>query len=69
MIDIQPVLHSRNIKYLILNKQWIELYHRVTQAMHERANELKSVLDKDECALFYSMLEKIAEKSERLLAE
>jgi DNA-binding MarR family transcriptional regulator len=69
LIDIQPALHSRNIKYLVLNKQGIELYHRVTQAMNERANELESVLDKDECALFYSMLEKIEEKAERLLAE
>lgn len=69
LIDIQPAIHSRNIKYLVLNKEGIKLYHQVTQAMNERANELESVLDNNERTLFYSMLEKIEEKAEQLLAE
>ena len=69
LIDIQPDEHSRNIKYLVLNEQGIKLYHQVTQAMNESADELESVLDDEECALFYRMLEKIEEKAEKILAE
>ncbi|WP_269801146.1 MarR family winged helix-turn-helix transcriptional regulator [Colwellia sp. 75C3] len=69
LIDIQPDEHSRNIKYLVLNEQGIKLYHQVTQAMNERADELESVLDDEECTLFYRMLEKIEEKAEKILAE
>jgi len=69
LIDIQPDEHSRNIKYLVLNEQGIKLYHQVTQTMNERADELESVLDKEECSLFYRMLEKIEEKAEKILAE
>jgi len=69
LIDIQPDEHSRNIKYLVLNELGIKLYHQVTQTMNERADELESVLDKEECALFYHMLEKIEDKAEKILAE
>ena len=69
LIEIKPAPHSRNIKYLTLNEHGIKLYHQVTHAMNDRANELESVLDKDESALFYGMLEKLEEKAEQLLAE
>lgn len=69
LIDVQLSSHSRNIKFLVLNEQGIKLYHQVTKAMNERANELKSVLSTQESELFYSMLEKIEVKAEELLAE
>ncbi len=69
LIDIQPDEHSRNIKYLVLNEQGAKLYHQITEAMDKRANELESVLNNDECDLFYRMLEKIEVKAEQLLAE
>ena len=69
LIDIQPDEHSRNIKYLVLNEQGAKLYHQITEAMDKRANELESVLNNDECDLFYSMLEKIEVKAEQLVAE
>jgi DNA-binding MarR family transcriptional regulator len=69
LIDVQLSSHSRNIKFLVLNEQGIKLYHQVTKAMNERANELESVLSTQESELFYSMLEKIEVKAEELLAE
>jgi len=69
LVEIQPDEHSRNIKYLVLNDQGVELYHHVTHAMNERANELESVLDHDERERFYNMLEKIEIKAEQMLAE
>ncbi len=69
LINIQPDQHSRNIKYLVLNEQGIKLYQQITEAIDERSKEFESVLDEDESALFYSMLEKLENKAEKLLAE
>jgi DNA-binding MarR family transcriptional regulator len=69
LIEIQPDPHSKNIKNLVLNKQGLVIYQKLTDAMQARSLELESVLTSDELASFFYMLEKIEEKSEQLLAE
>lgn len=69
LIDIQLSEHSRNIKFLVLNERGRTLYQQVTEAMNKRATELESVLDDNEQALFFQMLEKIENKAEQILAE
>jgi DNA-binding MarR family transcriptional regulator len=69
LIDIQHAEHSRNIKFLILNEQGTQLYHKVINYMEQRATELESVLDENEQVLFFQMLEKIENKAEQLLAD
>lgn len=69
LIDVQLSEQSRNIKFLVLNEYGIKLYQQVTEAMSIRATELESVLDDNEQALFFQMLEKIENKAEQILAE
>ncbi len=69
LIDVQPSEYSRNIKFLVLNKNGTQLYHQVISTMEERATELESALDENEQVLFFQMLEKIENKAEQILAE
>lgn len=69
LIEITPDERSKNIKYLMLNEQGKALYHKLTEAMKSRANELESALSPDELCAFYQMLGKIEAKSEQLLAQ
>jgi DNA-binding MarR family transcriptional regulator len=69
LIEVQLSEQSRNIKFLILNEQGTQLYHKVINSMEIRATELESALDENEQVQFYQMLEKIENKAEQLLAE
>ena len=69
LIDTQTDTHKKNVKNLILNEQGKCLYHRMVEAMNERAKQLESVLTNEEKAHFYQMLEKVENKAEQLLAD
>jgi len=69
LINIVPDSYSKNIKYLTLNEKGQELYQQISSAISHRATELESVLTHEELKSFYSILEKIEDKSEQLLAQ
>jgi len=69
LLDIRRDEKSKNIKILALNEQGKALYQELTRAMEIRSTELESVLTAEETTAFYTMLSKIEEKTEHLLAE
>jgi len=69
LLDIRRDEKSKNIKILLLNEQGKALYQKLTTAMEIRSTELESVLTPEETASFYTMLSKIEEKTEHLLAK
>ena len=69
LITIAPDPHSRNIKNLSLNEQGKALYRQLIDAIDERAKALESVLTQTEQQQLYTMLEKIEDKAEQLLAQ
>lgn len=69
LIESQADAHKKNVKNLLLNDEGKKIYHQVVNAMDERSKQLESVLSEDELGQFYSMLEKVENKAEQLLAE
>jgi len=69
LIESQADSQKKNVKNLLLNDQGKILYSTVIQAMDERSKQLESVLTDEELSLFYSMLEKVENKAEQLLAD
>lgn len=69
LIETQTDLQKKNVKNLLLNEQGKTIYHRVVAAMEERSKQLESVLSEEELSQFYTMLEKVENKAEQLLAK
>ncbi len=69
LIEARADRHKKNVKNLVLNARGKELYQSIISALDERSKQLESVLTEDELSLFYSMLEKVENKAEQLLAE
>jgi len=69
LIEIEADPLNRNIKNLVLNNQGKSLYKKLSHAIEFRSNELESVLSPNELANFFTMLEKIEDKSEEILAK
>ncbi len=69
LIESKSDSQKKNVKNLLLSEQGEALYKHVSVAMDERSKQLESVLEKEELALFYQMLEKVENKAEKLLAE
>jgi len=69
LIEIEADPLNRNIKNLVLNNQGKSLYKKLSHAIEFRSNELESVLSPNELANFFTMLEKIENKSEEILAK
>jgi DNA-binding MarR family transcriptional regulator len=69
LIESKADIYKKNVKNLFLNKQGKALYSRVIIAMDERSKQLESVLSEEELSQFYTMLEKVENKAEQLLAE
>jgi len=69
LIEIETDPLNRNIKNLVLNNQGKSLYKKLSHAIEFRSNELESVLSPDELTNFFTMLEKIEDKSEEILAK
>ncbi|GLX79820.1 hypothetical protein tinsulaeT_31600 [Thalassotalea insulae] len=69
LIESQTDLYKKNVKNLVLNDRGKELYQRLIAALDERSKQLEKVLTQDELTLFYTMLEKVENKAEQLLAE
>lgn len=61
--------HKKNVKNLVLNEQGKAIYQRVSAAMELRSNQLESVLSEEELTQFYTMLEKVENKAEQILAD
>ena len=69
LIESQVDEHKKNVKNLLLNEQGTALYQQINIAMDERSKQLESVLSDNELELFYTMLEKVENKAEKILAE
>lgn len=69
LIKTQADSHKKNVKNLLLNNKGKAIYHQVVSAMDARSKQLESVLSEDELRLLYSMLEKVENKAEQLLAQ
>ncbi|MFT5705810.1 MAG: DNA-binding MarR family transcriptional regulator [Oceanospirillaceae bacterium] len=69
LIEIEADPTHKNIKNLMLSKQGKALYESLVPALEERSQVLENVLTKQERILFYSMLEKVENKAEQILAE
>jgi len=69
LIESQVDEHKKNVKNLLLNQQGTALYQQINIAMDERSKQLESVLSDNELELFYTMLEKVENKAEKILAE
>ncbi|GHE78056.1 hypothetical protein GCM10011501_02220 [Thalassotalea profundi] len=69
LITTEADSQKKNVKNLLLNNNGKVLYQKLALAMDERAKQLASVLSTEETEQFYSMLEKIENKAEQLLAE
>lgn len=69
LIETQADTHKKNVKNLLLNDKGKAIYHQVVAAMEERSKQLESVLSEEELSQFYTMLEKVENKAEQLLAE
>lgn len=59
---------KKNVKNLSLNDEGKAVYHKLTNAIDERAQQLESVLSQEEQAVFFEMLERIETKTEEFLA-
>ncbi|MDT0602478.1 MarR family winged helix-turn-helix transcriptional regulator [Thalassotalea castellviae] len=69
LIKTQADSHKKNVKNLLLNNKGKAIYQQVVSAMDARSKQLESVLSEDELRLLYSMLEKVENKAEQLLAQ
>ena len=69
LIEVQADPENKNVKNLLLNEQGQALYKKLTQALEQRSQELENVLTDKEQQQFYTMLEKIENKAEKILAE
>jgi len=69
LIESKADVYKKNVKNLLLNKKGKALYSRVIIAMNERSKQLESVLSEEELGQFYTMLEKVENKAEQLLAK
>ncbi|MEH6445164.1 MAG: MarR family winged helix-turn-helix transcriptional regulator [Oceanospirillaceae bacterium] len=69
LIEIEADITHKNIKNLMLSERGKALYESLVPALEERSEVLESVLTKQERILFYSMLEKVENKAEQILAE
>ncbi len=69
LIECQRDDKKKNVKNLVLSEQGVIIYHRLTQAMIERSQQLESALTENETRQFYQLLEKIENKTEQLLAK
>ncbi|MEW6991150.1 MarR family winged helix-turn-helix transcriptional regulator [Colwelliaceae bacterium 6441] len=69
LIESKPDDYKKNVKNLVLNEQGKVLYQRVAAAMDARSKQLESVLSETELEQFYTMLEKVENQAEKLLAE
>lgn len=69
LIESQADIHKKNVKNLLLNEKGKKIYHQVVTAMDERSKQLESVLSEEELGQFFTMLEKVENKAEQLLAE
>ncbi|MDG1750538.1 MAG: MarR family winged helix-turn-helix transcriptional regulator, partial [Thalassotalea sp.] len=69
LIETQADTHKKNVKNLLLNEKGKKIYYQVVTAMDERSKQLESVLSEEELGQFFTMLEKVENKAEQLLAE
>lgn len=69
LIESQADIHKKNVKNLLLNEKGKKIYYQVVTAMDERSKQLESVLSEEELGQFFTMLEKVENKAEQLLAE
>ncbi|NQZ12615.1 MAG: winged helix-turn-helix transcriptional regulator [Algicola sp.] len=69
LIEVHPDALSKNIKNLMLNEKGKVLYQQLNEAMDARSQELESVLSDEEQIQLVQMLEKLENKTEKLLAQ
>ncbi|XQW83812.1 MarR family winged helix-turn-helix transcriptional regulator [Thalassotalea piscium] len=69
LITSEADSQKKNVKNLLLSDSGKDLYEKLIVAMDERAKQLESVLSVDETKQLYSMLERIENKAEQLLAQ
>lgn len=69
LIEVRKDEVKKNVKNLYLNDKGKVVYHKLITAMNERAAKLEGVFSEDEKELFFSMIERVENKIEALLAE
>ncbi len=69
MIEVELDPNHRNVKNLRLSEQGKQLYSELVPAIEQRSNTLENVLTAQEREQFYTIIEKLENKAEQILAE
>ena len=69
LIEIEADAKQRNVKNLKLNEKGKQLYEELVPALTERSQELEDVLSEKERQQFYTIIEKLENKAEEILAK
>jgi DNA-binding MarR family transcriptional regulator len=69
LIEIEQDSQQRNVKNLKLNEKGKQLYEELVPALTERSQELEDVLSEKERQQFYTIIEKLENKAEQILAK
>jgi DNA-binding MarR family transcriptional regulator len=69
LIDIVADPANKNVKKLLLNNKGKELYQQLVPELEARSKAFESALSEQEQAQFYSMIDKLENKAEEILAQ
>ncbi len=69
LIEIEADCVQRNVKNLTLNEKGQQLYAELVPVLTQRSQELEDVLTEKERQQFYTIIEKLENKAEQILAD